>query len=218
MNRDTTIIQVAILMIAMAILGVAIFRQQNNTVADTANKISPLKVQEQVVGDLWPINIPSSTWTVASWSVQWKVKLVERENPDRANLVKQYFAHIQAKEYKEACGLMSPWKCTPIREAAVEAFSTEFKKYTNGYEYISVKDYWLQSPSGKDIVCVKYAYRLKDDANPWLISEVMSFYIEEDVGKRVITDRVCEKKYKDGTGTRPCPVQATKKFCEGNIK
>lgn len=216
MNRDTTIIQVAILMIAMAILGVAIFRQQNGATTNTPKNSTPLKVQEQVVGDLWPISV---SWAVvSSWSIPSKPKLVERENPDRANLVKQYFAHIQAKEYKEACGLMSPWKCTPIREAAVNAFATEFQKYTNGYEYISVKDFWFQSPSGKDIVCVKYAYRLKDDANPWLISEIMSFYIEEDVGKRVITDRVCEKKYKDGVGSRPCPVQATKKFCEGNIK
>jgi hypothetical protein len=217
MNRDTTIIQVAILMIAMAILGVAIFRQQDNAKNTTIKGVTPLKVQEQIVWDLWPVSIPW-TWSVASWAVQWNTRLVERENPDRANLVKQYFAHIQAKEYKEACGLMSPWKCTPIREAAVEAFSTEFKKYTNGYEYISVKDYGFQSPSGKDIVCVKYAYRLKDDSNPWLISEVMSFYIEEDVGKRVITDRVCEKKYKDGTGNRPCPVKATKDFCVGKIK
>jgi hypothetical protein len=113
---------------------------------------------------------------------------------------------------------MSPGKCTPIRQAAVDAFSTEFKKYENGYEYVSVRDYGFTSPSGKDIVCVKYSYRLKGDQNPGLISEVMSFYIEEDVGKRVITDRVCEKKYKDGTGSRPCPVQATKEFCEGKIK
>gem|GEM_PF-5765442 len=48
---------------------------------------------------------------------------------------------MQAGEYKEACGLMSSGKCSAIRPAAVEAFSQEFKKLKNGYEYINVKDF-----------------------------------------------------------------------------
>jgi hypothetical protein len=164
--------------------------------------------------------ITETTWTLlVSWTVvPTTQKPVERENPDRVNLVKQYFAHLQAKEFKEACALMSPGKCSSIRQAAVDAFSQEFLKLTNWYEYINVRDYGIQSPSGKDIVCVKYSYRYKWDSNPGLISEILSFYIDEDVGKRVITDRVCEKKYKDGVGTRPCPVQATQNFCVDKIK
>jgi hypothetical protein len=49
MNRDTTIIQVAILMIALAILGVAIWRQQQPvTKAETT---TPVKIQEQIRAD-----------------------------------------------------------------------------------------------------------------------------------------------------------------------
>lgn len=218
MNRDTTIIQVAILMIALAILWIAIWRQQN--VAPTPITSNPVKIQEQ------KSNTPTEVTGVDVITVSWNVlqpsslttKPVERENPDRVNLVKQYFAHIQAWEYQEACWLMSSSKCSAIRPAAVESFSQEFKKLKNGYEYINIKDFGYQSPSGKDIVCVKYSYRYKDDTNPWLISEVLSYYIDEDVGKRVITDRVCEKKYKDGSGNRPCPVQATQNFCVGKIK
>jgi archaellum biogenesis protein FlaJ (TadC family) len=49
MNRDTTIIQVAILMIALAILGVAIWRQQQPVT--TATTTTPVKIQEQIRGD-----------------------------------------------------------------------------------------------------------------------------------------------------------------------
>lgn len=219
MNRDTTIIQVAILMIALAILGIAIWRQQNPDTPAPA-PVAPLKVQEQTRDTLIVSGTVETTGsTTISWTVTQKPTILqERENPDRANLVKQYFAHIQAKEFKEACGLMSTSKCSAVRQAAVDAFSQEFLKLKNWYEYISVKDFWFQSPSGKDVVCVKYSYRYKDDTNPWLISEVMSYYIEEDVGKWVISDRVCEKKYKEGSGNRPCPVQATQNFCVGKIK
>gem|GEM_PF-4877744 len=49
MNRDTTIIQVAILMIALAILGIAIWRQQN--VTPPSSSTSPIKIQEQIRGN-----------------------------------------------------------------------------------------------------------------------------------------------------------------------
>lgn len=214
MNRDTTIIQVAILMIALAILWVAIWRQQTPTTITTPT--TPTKIQEQLRGEDKPV----ISWNSIGSGVVQKptTKLTESENPDRANLVKQYFAHLQAREFKEACAMMSSGKCSSIRVAAVEAFSQEFLKLKNWYEYISVKDFWLESPSGKDVVCVKYSYRYKEDSNPWLISEVLSFYIDEDVGKRVITDRVCEKKYKEWSGVRPCPIQATQDFCAGKIK
>lgn len=73
---------------------------------------------------------------------------------------------MQAREFQEACQLLSPTKCTASKPTAVAAFSTEYNKYANGYEYISVKDFGDVSPSGKSIVCVKYAYRYKQDSNP----------------------------------------------------
>lgn len=218
MNRDTTIIQVSVLMIAVAILWIAIRRQQNPTTTEPSARTQPIKIQEQIRPDSGAILLVSGT-IVGSWlNAPTKNALQERANPDRANLVKQYFRHIAAKEFKEACALMSPGKCAAIRPAAVTAFAQEFLKLKNGYEYLSVRDYWLQSPSGKDVVCVKYSYRYKDDGNPWLISEVLSFYIEEDVGKRVIANRVCEKKYKEWSGNRPCPVEATQNFCANKIR
>lgn len=210
MNRDTTIVQVAILLIAIAILGTAIYNQQNKTkTKDTTKPIITQVVQEAMV----------NTWKTTSGSTIIASNPVkERENSYQTKLVKEYFAHMEAKEYKKACWLLSTSKCASIREAAVEAFSQEHQKYLNGYEYIAIKDLWLKSPSGKDIVCVKYSYRLKNEQNPKLVSEILSFYIEEDVGRYSISDRVCEKKYKDGSWERPCPVQANQNFCVWKIR
>lgn len=55
--------------------------------------------------------------------------------------------HIAAKDFQKACALMSPGKCSAIRPAAVQSFSQEFLKLKNGYEYLQVKDFGLQSPS-----------------------------------------------------------------------
>lgn len=109
-------------------------------------------------------------------------------------------------------------KCTPSNPALLEAFSREFEKMTNGYEYVAVKDYGTVAPSGKHVVCVKYTYRYQDDDPEGLVSEVLSFYTQTIDGVLMITDRVCEKKYKVGRGVRECPVQATVEFCEGKIK
>lgn len=53
------------------------------------------------------------------------------------------------------------------------------------------------SPSGKNIVCVKYTYTYAEDLDPQLVSEVMSYYVTQESGELKITDRVCEKKYKE---------------------
>ena len=79
----------------------------------------------------------------------------------------------------------------------MELFSQEHQKYVNGYEYTNVKDLGFKSPSGKDVVCVKYSYRLQNDADPRLVSEILSFYVDTVGGQFKITDRVCEKKYKE---------------------
>lgn len=220
MNRDTTIIQIAVLMVAIGVLGIAIYRQQtgSNLKEDVVSKNTIVQEKSwkddlnkpKEIAPIKKIEDPSTDKVIP--------KNVEKENSPLTNLVKQYFAHLQGREYKEACTLMSTSKCVSTKASAVESFSQEHLKYVNGYEYISVKDFDIQSPSWKDIVCVKYAYRYKGDTKPWLISEVMSFYIEEDVGKYLIADRVCEKKYKEGAGVRPCPIEARQNFCIGKIK
>lgn len=216
MNRDTSIIQAAVLVLIIAVLGIAIWQKQSPE--QTTSTTSRTTVEQEK-----DTTIATGTDTAnASWQIAATTTIPapqEKADSPHTNLIKQYFMDLANEEYTEACGRMSPAKCTPVREAAVANFSLEHKKLINGYEYTSVKDFWLMSPSGKHVTCVKYSYRYIEDTNPQLISEVLSFYTDtmEDWSLK-ITDRVCEKKYKEGQGERACPIQAKQFFCVDKIK
>lgn len=230
MNRDSTIIQVAILFIIIAIIGIAIFQKQivdTSTLENTSgNQVKTVVVQQVAEGSAntgqqaqqagQPVTETGAN-TVVQETNGLTNRYVELVNSPRANVVKQYFMDIANQDYEAACWRLANGKCAD-RPGAVQNFSREFTKLKNGYEYVSVKDYGITAPSGKEVVCVKYSYRYLDDPNPGLISEVMSFYTQSSDGQTVITDRVCEKKYKDGTGVRPCPIEPNARFCVGRVK
>ncbi len=203
--------------------------KQQSPDEDEGNRITPIQEAEApadeddddaVYQQPRPIGTGSTTTTVLSGTVTGLSggDLTERLNSPNTSLIKQYFAFIAAKNYDGACDLLAGTKCNTTNPIGLETFSTEFNKMTNGYEYVAVKDYGTIAPSGKNVVCVKYTYRYKDDTADGLISEVMSFYTQTINGVLMITDRVCEKKYKAGRGLRECPVQAAVEFCEGKIK
>lgn len=228
MQRDSTVIQAAILLIIIAILGVAILKKQQPAVllpqttihrqANTSNTSSGVAVfSGSTVSDT---NTGAKTVSTGAKSSTGTTKIPLVNNPDSSQirLVQNYFNALATKDFVTACGYLSPAKCAPSRASAVESFSQEYLKLANGYEYLAIKDFGLTAPSGKDIVCVKYSYTYLEDTRPKQVSEVLSFYTTTINGKLYITDRVCEKKYKDGWGIRPCPIQATQNFCLGNIK
>lgn len=137
------------------------------------------------------------------------------------DVVKAYFAALSQWSYASACSYLSPTQCTPTNENSVASFSKEYKKLRKWYEFLSIKDFGIMSPSGKDVVCVKYAYTYKDDVNPKQVWEILSFYVEPSVvdpNRLQISARVCEKKYKDGLWERPCPVQAAQLYCTELMK
>ena len=215
MNRDATIVQVAILLIIIAIIGVAILQQQRKPLPGDEANTKITAIQEADNDNMWDsVDEGNTTGEVATPPS----KIVELENSARRNLVKQYFAYVANRDYKGACSVMSLAKCNASKPAAVAGFSREFEKFANGYEYVNIKDYGFIAPSGKQIVCVKYSYRYKDDPNPGLVSEVLSFYLNDVWGETKIVNRVCEKKYKDGRGLRDCPIEAAAEFCEGRVK
>ena len=215
MRRDTALIQIALLFIGIAILWVLIYDRQTATVvADQSDQQIVAQPFVEWVQQQW-----GSTWTASAvgWGPVITNSYTERVNSNKVNLVKSYFAAIAEKNYTRACSLMTNGKCAESRPWAVENFSTEFEKFVNGYEYTAVRDLWIVAPSGRDVVCVKYSYRYQEDTNPWLVSEIMSFYLEDDGTQLRISDRVCEKKYKEGRGERPCPIEPNARFCEGRI-
>jgi predicted lipid-binding transport protein (Tim44 family) len=215
MNRDSTIIQAAILLIIIAILGVAIVKKQR----ETQQIQSPPTITQQPSTSTTETGQAITTGSVATGRQETETPPAQPSvEPAYANIVREYFTALGGREFQRACSLLSPAKCASNRAAAVEAFSQEYRKLANGYEYLSVQDYGDIAPSGKRVVCVKYTYRYIDHTNPQPISEIMSFYVDQVENQLKITDRVCEKKYKEGQGVRPCPVQANQQFCVGKIK
>jgi len=231
MNRDSTVVQVAIFLIIIAIIGIAILKQQNKNIetitTETQQHITPIlegeegnQTNKEINTEIENTNTSGSTETDTGTKTHINTHLPPAENINSSytKVVKQYFAAIATKDYLSACAIIAWGKCNASRPSSVENFSREFQKMPNGYEYVNIKDYGFIAPSGKHVVCVKYSYRYKNDPRPWLVSEVMSFYIDKVWWDLKITDRVCEKKYKDGRGLRDCPIKANKNFCVGLVK
>lgn len=225
-KNDNLIIQIAVAMIIIALLGLIMIRASERDrirplPAPTAQPVA-VRIQQWAVWDNTFQNADQIAQqdTVAANQPTANIvpRLVENVNSDESNLVNEYFVAMEAKDYTRACATVSPDKCRASNETSVELFSREHQKYTNGYEYTNVKDLWFKSPSGKNIVCVKYSYRIKNDADPRLVSEILSYYVDRVDGQLKVTDRVCEKKYKEWSGNRPCPIEPNARYCVGNVK
>ncbi len=214
MNRDTTILQVTWLFVVIAILGIAIFNKQS---ASSSWQQPNIQQVQEADTQQWPTDTNEVVVREEPWSLITN-SFAERMNSPNTNLVKSYFAALARRDYTQACDLLSNDRCAWSRPGAVENFSRMFKNMVNWYEYVNIKDFGIVAPSWKQVVCVKYSYRLRNDANPWLISEIASFYLDQVDWSLRITDRVCEKFYKEWHGVRPCPLQANAIFCEGLIK
>lgn len=201
MNRDTTIIQIAVLLIVIAIIGLVIADRPSS---DSDKNIEPTPVIEWIQWQSWSVDGSQDDLTALPQLI---------ENSERSRLVKRYFQAIANEDYTLACTLLSTGKCAESRPGAVANFSREFSKFERGYEFVDIMDWWITAPSGKNVVCVKYQYTLIDDANPDPVSEILSYYVQEENGSLRITDRVCEKKYKEWRWVRDCPIEPNARFC-----
>lgn len=216
MNKEGSVVQVAILVMIIAVLGIALLSKWN--LLKNTDDVSELDADAEQMLDESENQVLTTTGT-SQWTDD-KV-IVERWKTQSIDLVKAYFAALGQKSYASACSYLSPTQCTPTNVNSVASFSTEYKKLRKGYEFLSIKDFGIVSESGREVVCVKYAYTYKEDTNPQQVREILSFYIEPSpvVPDRLqIAARVCEKKYKDGLGERPCPVQALQPYCTELMK
>jgi hypothetical protein len=124
-----------------------------------------------------------------------------------------YFDTLNKGEFREACSLRPKLKCDSENGEKIIEFSKEPLKYVNGYENLAV---WQPSVSNvsSEIICAKYSYLLKADSNPQNVWEVVSFYMDRrEDGEWEATSIACEKKFKEGTGDRICPVVASRNYC-----
>lgn len=195
MNRNDTVLQLAILLVIIAILWVALLKH-----SDTSNRRS------------WNTTLdkPITNITLVATGV---VPVPSKTPSPQVNLVTQYFEALQGKNYKEACSLLTRDRCSPRNQAAVDLFAVEHQKYIDGFEAVYIKDAGQKSSLWNDIVCVKYSYRLKDDSNPRKVWEILAYYVTQVDNTYRIASRVCEKKYKDGYGETNCPLIAPITYC-----
>jgi hypothetical protein len=197
MNRNDTVLQLAILLVIIAILGVALLKHN-----DTSSWWSwDSKAKDA--------SVTIDTVAVATWT---QVKTATLPTP-QVELVTQYFEALQGKNYKEACSLLTRDRCSPRNQAAVDLFAVEHQKYIDGFEAVYIKDANQKSWLWNDIVCVKYSYRLKADGNPKKVWEILAYYVSKVDNSYRIASRVCEKKYKDGYGETRCPLIAPVTYC-----
>ena len=215
MRKDLTIIQIGIFLILIAGVWIAIFQRQQTP--QQTQWWTTLVVQQVAEGTTPTIDTTLEVEAAVDTVVVPELLTDLGETPNKT-LVANYFNAIESWDYTQACWYLSDGKCAERQPGAVEQFSQEFAKLIDGYSYLNIKDLWIVAPSGKEIVCVKYTYRYEDDTFDSPISEIYSYYIAQEDWIDVITDRVCEKKYKDWRGVRPCPIQANAEFCEGNIR
>jgi len=209
-RNDTLIIQIAVAMIILALVWIIFIRytKSENIVAQDV-----LVKQVKVAGDPSADNIV----ILGKDTVEQELpRFVESIDSEQVNIVKEYFQGIADEDYARSCNSLT--KCNGNNPTAVSLFSREFDKLIDSYEYVAIRDLWFTNPSWKRIVCVKYSYRYKDDIDPQPVSEVMSYYTDFVDGRLQITDRVCEKKYKDGSGERPCPIEPNARYCIWNVK
>lgn len=197
MNRNDTVLQLAILLVIVAILGVALLKHNDTNSWWTRDTQSTTSLS---TGDIVAVVTGSQVKTPALPTPQ-------------VTLVTQYFEALQGKNYKEACSLLTRDRCSPRNQAAVDLFAVEHQKYIDGFEAVYIKDAAQKSSVGNDIVCVKYSYRLKADGNPRKVWEILAYYVTQVDNSYRIASRVCEKKYKDGYGETNCPLIAPVTYC-----
>lgn len=116
MNRDSTIIQVAILFIIIAIIGIAIFQKQvvDTSASGNANgdQVKTVVVQQIAEGAAntgqqgqqagQPVTETGAN-TIVQEANGLTNRYVELVNSPRANVVKQYFMDIANQDYEAAC-------------------------------------------------------------------------------------------------------------------
>jgi len=128
-------------------------------------------------------------------------------------VVQSYFELQNTLRFREACSLLEKQDCDSQNGKSIEEFSNGRSTYVNGFENITI---WTpnKQPEYEQVVCAKYSYLLKADANPKTVTEIMSFYLRNrEDNEWEITTRTCEKKHKEDRGERDCPYPASVKYC-----
>lgn len=141
-KNDNLVIQIAVAMIIIALMGITVMRARSaqQTVALPRVVDTTMPAGDVARSDFNEFKFADQVARQDVSSVEDLPRLVENLNSDEANIVKAYFAAMEAKDFARACSLVSTDKCRATNPRSVELFAREYQKLSNGYEYLAIKD------------------------------------------------------------------------------
>lgn len=126
------------------------------------------------------------------------------------DLIKSYFLFWNQKAYKDSCSLLSKKFCLSGSKGTFADFWNYWKKTKEGYFIQEIKK--VASKNDKNIYCVSYSYKLKNDTSNEYITETFNFTTQKKGEYEQIVGRFCEKIQKSGRNIT-CPFKLNNYYC-----
>lgn len=126
------------------------------------------------------------------------------------DLIKSYFLFWNQKAYKDSCSLLSKKFCLSGAKWSFADFWNYWEKTKDGYFIQEVKE--VVGEKEKNIYCVSYSYKLKNDTSNEYITETFNFTTQKNGEYEQIVGRFCEKIEKAGKNIK-CPFELNNYYC-----
>lgn len=125
-------------------------------------------------------------------------------------LIEAYFELWNHKAYRDSCSLLSTKMCLSWSKTNLIDFSNFWEKTLAWYTIKEVKQ--VEDTPDKNIYCVEYKYKLKNDLSNEYITETFNFTTQKKWGYEQIAGRFCEKIEKWWRQLK-CPFELNKYYC-----
>ncbi|MGE4444435.1 MAG: hypothetical protein AB7E37_05590 [Candidatus Altimarinota bacterium] len=126
-------------------------------------------------------------------------------------LIEAYFELGNQKAYRDSCSLLSTKMCLSGSKTNLIDFSNFWEKTLAGYTIKQIKE--VENTPDKNIYCVEYRYKLKNDLSNEYITETFNFTTQKKGGYEQIAGRFCEKIEKGGRELK-CPFELNTYYCK----
>lgn len=127
------------------------------------------------------------------------------------SLVEAYFELWNNKAYRDSCSLLSTKMCLSWSKTNLIDFSNFWEKTLAWYNVKEVK--LVQESDEKNIYCVQYRYKLKNDVSNESITETFNFTTQKKWWYEQIVWRFCEKIDKWWRQIK-CPFELQTYYCK----
>ncbi len=126
------------------------------------------------------------------------------------NIIQSYFDFWNQKAYKDSCSLLSKKFCLSASKWDFRDYASHWEKTQSWYNVQNIKK--VKENDGKNIYCVTYSYKLKNDLSNDFIVETFHFATQVHNWYEQITGRFCERIEK-WWKILSCPFQLNNYYC-----